>query len=431
MQLEYIIKLLLDILTTPALALAIIAAVGLIALKKSGSDIFTGFMKVFIAVIMVGAGAGVIVGALLPMNSLFELGFGFRGIYALGEIYTAAAMPILGFEISAILGLGFLIHLIIVRFAPKGSWKQVFLTGHVMWTQAGLTAIVLHNYGFTGTEAILLGAIIQGIYLTVSNAMTWWCIKPVTDGRFGLGHIISIPTAASAAVSKIFGDPKRDAEKLTFPKGLEFLRIPSIVAALIMSSVFIIASILAGPLVVETQFTGGVNFIAWSLIQGVTFGAGIEVILAGVRMFIGEIIPAFKGISEKVIPGAIPALDMPAMFPIAPTALMIGVAIHVPLLIFYTFLQVLLGFPVVMLPNAIVAFFDGAVIGIVGNKLGGVRGIIIGSIVNAAYYSFMGVFGTPFMGLEKLGFAGMGALADDATWAIIIAGICTLLGRKP
>ncbi len=33
-----------------------------------------------------------------------------------------------------------------------------------------------------------------------------------------------------------------------------------------------------------------------------TFVAGVLVLLQGVRMFLGEIIPAFKGISEKLIP---------------------------------------------------------------------------------------------------------------------------------
>lgn len=42
-----------------------------------------------------------------------------------------------------------------------------------------------------------------------------------------------------------------------------------------------------------------------------TFVAGVFVLLQGVRMFLGEIIPAFKGISEKLIPGARPALDVP------------------------------------------------------------------------------------------------------------------------
>lgn len=43
--------------------------------------------------------------------------------------------------------------------------------------------------------------------------------------------------------------------------------------------------------------------------KSIYFGVGMTVMLLGVRMLIGEIVPAFKGIAEKVVPGAIPALD--------------------------------------------------------------------------------------------------------------------------
>ena len=49
-----------------------------------------------------------------------------------------------------------------------------------------------------------------------------------------------------------------------------------------------------------------------------TFVAGVLVLLQGVRMFLGEIIPAFKGISEKLIPGARPALDVPIFYASGP-----------------------------------------------------------------------------------------------------------------
>ncbi|MFR6666839.1 MAG: PTS transporter subunit IIC, partial [Thomasclavelia spiroformis] len=54
------------------------------------------------------------------------------------------------------------------------------------------------------------------------------------------------------------------------------------------------------------------------------FTAGILILLQGVRMFLGELVPAFKGISDKLVPGAIPALDVPALFGYAPNSLMIG-----------------------------------------------------------------------------------------------------------
>ncbi|WP_306765451.1 PTS transporter subunit IIC, partial [Oceanivirga salmonicida] len=56
------------------------------------------------------------------------------------------------------------------------------------------------------------------------------------------------------------------------------------------------------------------NLFMTSLKSGITFGAGLIVLLYGVRMLINQIIPAFKGISEKIVPNALPAFDCPILF---------------------------------------------------------------------------------------------------------------------
>src|SRR5438445_12765946 len=62
----------------------------------------------------------------------------------------------------------------------------------------------------------------------------------------------------------------------------------------------------------------------YAFTQGLTFGAGVAVILLGVRMIIAEIVPAFAGIAERIVPKAMPALHCPTTFPYAPNAVVIG-----------------------------------------------------------------------------------------------------------
>src|SRR5699024_12770450 len=56
------------------------------------------------------------------------------------------------------------------------------------------------------------------------------------------------------------------------------------------------------------------NFLVYAIIQSFTFTAGIAVVLTGVRMFIGEIVTAFKGIDTKLVPGAKNAIDDSIVF---------------------------------------------------------------------------------------------------------------------
>ena len=52
----------------------------------------------------------------------------------------------------------------------------------------------------------------------------------------------------------------------------------------------------------------------WAMLQALRFAAGIAILLFGVRMFLAEIVPAFRGLSERVLPGTRPALDIPVTF---------------------------------------------------------------------------------------------------------------------
>ena len=93
--------------------------------------------------------------------------------------------------------------------------------------------------------------------------------------------------------------------------------------SIVMVCVYLVTSIFAGK---ENliEITGESSVVSFSLMTALNFVAGILVLLQGVRMFLGEIVPAFKGFSDKIVPGAKPALDVPIFYSYAPIAVTIG-----------------------------------------------------------------------------------------------------------
>lgn len=132
----------------------------------------------------------------------------------------------------------------------------------------------------------------------------------------------------SGFVGRLVRKKNRDEETDTWEKvkvsnKLDFLKDMSILMSIVMIVVYIFTALMAGTEVVS-ELAGGQNIIVYAVIQAMTFVAGVLVLLQGVRMFLGEIIPAFKGISEKLIPGARPALDVPIFYASGPVATTVG-----------------------------------------------------------------------------------------------------------
>ncbi len=132
--------------------------------------------------------------------------------------------------------------------------------------------------------------------------------------------------------------------------------------------------------------------------QAGSFAAGVFVILAGVRLILAEIVPAFKGISEKLVPNAIPALDCPIVFPYAPNAVLIGFLTSFVGGIVSLIIMVFTG-TTVIIPGVVPHFFCGATAGVYGNATGGVRGAVIGSFIHGIIISFMPILLMPVMGI--------------------------------
>jgi PTS system ascorbate-specific IIC component len=115
-----------------------------------------------------------------------------------------------------------------------------------------------------------------------------------------------------------------------------------------------------------------------------------------VRTILGELVPAFQGIAAKVVPGAIPALDAPIVFPYAQNAVLLGfissfVGGLIGLLVLSVWLNPALGIALI-LPGLVPHFFTGGAAGVYGNATGGRRGALAGGFVNGLIITFLPAF---------------------------------------
>lgn len=390
-----VLSILVDILSEPAALVAIIALIGLILQKKSAADITKGTTKTFLGFIVLSAGANVVSSSLEPFGQMFQEAFGVQGVVPNNEAIISIALDKFGTTAALIMVFGMLFNIIIARFT---NLKYIFLTGHHTFYMACFLAILLSVADFTGTSLIVLGSLVLGLLMAVFPAMAQPTMRRITgNDKVAFGHFGTISYVASAGIGSLFKKGSKSTEDINFPKGLSFLRDSSVSISLTMVIIYIFAALFAGPAFIENTLSNGTNYIVFSVIQGVTFAAGVFIILSGVRLILAEIVPAFKGISEKLVPNSKPALDCPIVFPYAPNAVLIGFFSSFVAGIIGMFVLFLTG-GVVILPGVVPHFFLGATSGVFGNARGGIKGAIFGSFVNGLIITFLPVLFMPLLG---------------------------------
>lgn len=188
-----------------------------------------------------------------------------------------------------------------------------------------------------------------------------------------------------------------------------------------------IVAIFAGSEYIEKEISSGTSGLVYALQLAGQFAAGVFVILAGVRLILGEIVPAFKGISERLVPNSKPALDCPIVYTYAPNAVLIGfISSFIGGLVSMAIM--IASGTVVILPGVVPHFFCGATAGVIGNASGGVRGATIGAFLQGILISFLPVFLMPVLG--GLGFQGSTFSDADFGLSGIILGMLNQFGSQ-
>jgi len=445
---EFIVN---EILAVPAYLIGIITAVGLIALRKSTGQVIGGALKATLGFLLIGAGAGLVVASLKPLGVMIQGAAGTKGVVPTNEAIVGIAQKQFGAQVAWLMILGFAISLLLARFTPL---HYVFLTGHHTLFMATMLTIVLASAGLPGATVVLLGGFLLGVVMVALPAISQPWTKRITgDDSIAMGHFGTLGYIASGVTGRVVGGAKsRSTEDLKLPESLRFLRDSMVATALSMVLMYTAVGLIylakAGGATAFGAFaddsgagaaTSVGNYLMKGVTEGLSFGVAVAVILFGVRTILGELVPAFQGIAERVVPGAIPALDAPIVFPYAQNAVLIGfVSSFVGGLVGLAVLSAWLGPAfgwVLVLPGLVPHFFTGGAAGVYGNATGGRRGAVAGGFVNGLLITFLpallvrvlGSFGEENTTFGDADFGWYGFLLGNAAKLGTVAGVVTML----
>lgn len=407
-----LLNIIQEILSTPAILVGVMALLGLALQKKPVEEVVKGTVKTIVGFLILSAGANfLLTGSLNDFGALFNFAFNVQGVVPNNEAIVTMGLQTYAEATAWIMCFGMIANIVIARFS---RWNYIFLTGHHTLYMACIISVVLSVGGLTGIPLIIAGSLILGLTMAMFPAIAQKTMTKITGtDEIGFGHFSTVGYWFAAQVAKLVnGKAVREGkakttEDIAFPKRISFMRDTTVAISVTMMILFIVVTAVAagkdGFNELPTNFVknGYTNWFVYALVCGMNFAGGIYVILSGVRLILAEIVPAFKGIADKIVPNARPAIDCPVVFPYAPNAVLIGFLVSFlgGIVGMFILFGINAALPVaIILPGVVPHFFCGATSGVFANAEGGLKGTIAGSFAHGLLITFLPAICLPVLG---------------------------------
>lgn len=420
-----------DFLTEPVILIGLLICIGYILNKEKPVKVITGTISAMVGIQMVIFGGTQFSNIFKPITTAVANSFGIQGYIMDSYAMKATTQEALGNAfglVGYVFLIAFAVNLLLVYFGKYTKAKGVFLTGNagIAHSQAILW-LVIAILGLRNSISVIIAGVLCGIYWAFSTTLAYKTVDDITGGAgFTIGHNQQIGIWFFGKIARFFGNPEQDAENMKLPGWLSIFNNNVVSVSLIMA-VFVGAFM--APLGISgiQELAGKTHWINFIILTGIQFSMDMVILLTGVRMMCGELTGAFKGIQEKLVPNAVPAIDVAAILPFSPNAATLGFIFTTIGTVIAMLILVFMGAGIMVLPGFTPLFFSGGPIGIVANKYGGIKSLIVCSIL----LGFIQTFGTVWaIGLmmypEGSGWSGM---FDFATFWPAVTEVLRLIGN--
>lgn len=401
-----------DFLAEPVILIGLLICIGYILTKEKVTKIITGTISAMVGIQMVIFGGAQFTNLFKPITTAVANSFGIQGYIMDSYAMKATTQEALGSAfglVGYVFVIAFAVNLVLVYFGKYTKAKGVFLTGNagIAHSQAILW-LVIAGLGLGNTYSVVIAGILVGIYWAFSTTLAFKTVDDITGGAgFTIGHNQQIGIWFFGKIAHFFGKPEQDCEHMKLPGWLSIFNNNVVSVALIMT-MFVGAFMM--PLGVSgiQELAGKQHWVNYIIMIGINFSMNMVILLTGVRMMCGELTGAFKGIQEKIVPNAVPAIDVAALLPFAPNSATLGFIFTTIGTIMAMGILMAMGAGLMVLPGFVPLFFSGGPIGIVANKYGGIKSVMICSIILGFIQTFGTVWAISLMAFPQgTGWSGM------------------------
>ncbi|CUP25367.1 MAG: PTS ascorbate transporter subunit IIC [Clostridium baratii] len=405
-----------NILTKPAFFIGFIVLIGYLLLKRPIYDAIAGFIKATVGYLILNVAASGLVSNFRPILAGLKDRFNLQAAVIdpyFGQTAAQEAIGHIGKSFSMmmiVLLIAFMFNLVLVLFRKLTKVRTVFITGHVM-VQQSATALWLVFFCFPQLEnmgvVFMLGLLLGTYWAVFSNLTVEPCQNLTEGGGFAVGHQQMFGIWLTDKIAGKVGNSKKTIEDLELPGFLSIFSDNVVATGILMVLFFGAIMGVLGPDLMHTidkGFDQNTNFVFYIIEKSLNFAVYLSILQLGVRMFVAELTESFQGISNKLLPGSVPAVDCAATYGFGhPNAVTIGflfgaigqfIAI-IGLIVFKS--------PVLIITGFVPLFFDNATFAVFANRKGGLKAAMIIPLVSGIIQVLGGAFAAFYFGLAQYG----------------------------